>query len=451
MITADAGGGAKIVVTDTSCTAPIIATANGGSGEQAFFTYGFDGSSGIEADAEAGRGVARTREGYVELIEMGDIDPEYVMPTPNSNFLAAITHTAGKPKACGDVVAEWAGTKFNPSNNGPTLTLDVNGLTAPTGGLAGTGTLINVEKGTDYSYDPTPLAGFYTSQQHTEPGDLAPSLSSARNVSAVVVVNQTDGSANVANTVWPHPSYGGIDAVSAALMRSNIINEFVVNTAIHAGTDWVVTMPTKRWYVDVATMFNPNTTVSRGVRPFQSVFAAGGACETISMSFTNQEEDKKTGSIGFSPAPQGKSQSICWEANVITFNNSNVLASPQTASSHNINVGSYPAGWLNLSFPSASATSNLPDDAEAGSGVGVNPPDTTDGGDVASHQMGISDGTNDETFMGLPVIGFAVQQYVNDVLAGGVLSNYGGTYAHKYIRTVTGNGTTSGTNPFGLD
>jgi hypothetical protein len=38
---------------------------------------------------------------------------------------------------------------------------------------------------------------------------------------------------------------------------------------------------------------------------------------------------------------------------------------------------------------------------------------------------------------GLPVVGFAVQQYVNDMLPGGVLSNYGGSYVHRYQRMVT--------------
>ena len=433
MVTADAGGGGKVVVADTSCTAPIIAAANGGTGEQAFFIYGFDGSSGVQADAEADRGVARTREGYIEIIEMGNIDPEYIMPTPAVNFKTAITHTAGKPANCAAVAQEWAGTMF-PNNGSGTLTatFDLAGLTPPTGGLAGQGTLINVAEGTDFSYDPTPLAGFSVNQNHTEPGSLRPSLADADPVSTVVDVNQSTGAATVINDTWPHASYGPVDAVSAALMRSAVVDEFVVNPAIHAGTDWVITMPTKRWYVDVPSMFSPNAIVSHGVRPFQSVFAKGGACETISMTFTNQEEDKKTGSIGFSPAPLGKAQSICWEANVITFNKSNVLKSPQTTSSHNVDVGSYPAGWMTLGFPlSASAASNLPDDPVPGTGVGVLT--GTDAADVTAHQLSDA-GTS--TYQGLPVIGFSLQKYVNDVLAGGVLSNYGGSFNHKYIRTI---------------
>lgn len=437
-ITADAGGGAKLVVADASCTSPRIATAIGGPGEVAFFTYGFDGASGQTADAEASRGVARTREGYIELIEMGDIDPEYIMETPAKNFLTSITHVNGVPPGCADVDAEWAGTKF-PSGGPGTLqnTADIAGLMSTTGGLMGSGTLINVAKGTDFSYDPVPLAGYAVAPNHTEPGSLLPSLADAIPLSTVVLVDQTSGLASVANTVWTHPQYGGVDAVSAALMRSSVLNEFVVNPAIHAGTDWVVTMPTKRWYVDLGTIFSPNAVVSHAVRPFTSLFAAGGACEAISLGFTNQEEAQVAGSVGFSPAPIGKAQSLCWEANVITFNNSNVLASTQ--SGHNVNVGAHPAGWLRLGFPSSSsAVSNLPNDAVALAGVGV--ASGTDAGDIVSHVMGVSDGTNDETYQGLPVIGFAVQQYVNDVLPGGVLSNYGGSFIHKYERTVTDTG-----------
>lgn len=438
-VTADAGGGAKVVVADASCTAPAIATAIGGVGEQAFFTYGFDGSSGVAADAEAARGIARTREGYIEVIEMGNIDPEYVMPTPSANFLTSITHVAGVPKNCAAVSVEWAATAF-PNNGGGTLTAtpDIAGLTPPTGGLAGSGTLINVAKGTDYTYDPTPLAGFSSIARHTQPGSLNPSLADAgigaggaTAQSIVVSVDQVSGVPTVYTNTWSSP-YRKIDSVSAALMRSAVIDEFVVNPAIHAGTDWVITMPTKRWYVDTASMINPQAVVSYGVRPFQSVFTTGGACETIGMSFTNQEEDKKSGSIGFSPAPLGKASSICWEANVITFNHSDVLASVQTQTSHNVNVGNYPAGWMSLSFPvSSTPASNLPVDAVGGVGVGV--ATAPDAADVVSHQM-VDSGTN--TYSGLPVIGFSVQQYVNDVLPGGVLSNYGGNFNHRYQRTI---------------
>ena len=36
----------------------------------------------------------------------------------------------------------------------------------------------------------------------------------------------------------------------------------------------------------------------------------------------------------------------------------------------------------------------------------------------------------------LPVIGFAVQDFSNGNV-GGVLSNYGGLFSHKYVRNIT--------------
>jgi hypothetical protein len=42
-------------------------------------------------------------------------------------------------------------------------------------------------------------------------------------------------------------------------------------------------------------------------------------------------------------------------------------------------------------------------------------------------------------FYGLPMLGFAAQSYVNGLLqgsTGNVLSNYGGTFAHKYRRRI---------------
>ena len=50
------------------------------------------------------------------------------------------------------------------------------------------------------------------------------------------------------------------------MMRSHVYNEYTVEPAIKGATDWVVTMPTKRFYVDRAPATRP--------RPFQSNFNA---------------------------------------------------------------------------------------------------------------------------------------------------------------------------------
>ena len=42
----------------------------------------------------------------------------------------------------------------------------------------------------------------------------------------------------------------GVDAVSFALQRSAVINQWSVNPDLGVKTDWVVTFPTKNFYVD---------------------------------------------------------------------------------------------------------------------------------------------------------------------------------------------------------
>ena len=49
-------------------------------------------------------------------------------------------------------------------------------------------------------------------------------------------------------TQWPALTTNGADPVSAVLMHNNVYNEFILDSGTKSGTDWVVTMPTKRYY-----------------------------------------------------------------------------------------------------------------------------------------------------------------------------------------------------------
>jgi hypothetical protein len=427
-ITSIDNGGAKLVVEDASCTAPAIATVLGGAGDQAFSTAGFDGTNGTPADGEASQGVARTREGYIEVLEMGDIDPEYAL-VGNVNFLAAVTLNnqgySSVPANCPAVAAEWASASPFPNGGHGALqnTPDTNGLYATTGGLSGTGTIINVAKGTDFSYDPVALSGFYMTQPpiHTPPASTRPSLADAAPVSTVTVVDANTGIPTQVTDSWTNsaaPGNGGIDAVSAVLMRSAVINEFVVNWTISAGTDWVVTLPSKRWYVDQ--VVNP-------VRPFSAVFATGGACEKFDLALYDQSGATPSGTGVAIPGPQSRPKQVCLASNVLTFNNSNVMGSQiayMSSSFGNINVGTYLAGQASLTFP-ATADSNSYYWASAQKAGAAN--------DLLTHLLW-NETARQHVYAGLPIIGFAVQSYFNGMLPGGVLSNYGGTYVHRYER-----------------
>ncbi|MEO7741782.1 MAG: hypothetical protein ABIR98_02450, partial [Usitatibacter sp.] len=120
----NAGDAARIVTSDVSCTNPVgnLPVANGGEPFRNF-QYSTGG------DALPGTGLDRTREGYVEIIEMG---------TLTGAWASAVTHgAAGTPANCAVV----QGNTLTPSS-----------IEAPSGGLSGTGTLINVNNGSDAGY-----------------------------------------------------------------------------------------------------------------------------------------------------------------------------------------------------------------------------------------------------------------------------------------------------------
>ncbi|WP_409524923.1 hypothetical protein [Nitrincola sp. MINF-07-Sa-05] len=362
------GDGAILITTDTSCTAPAIP-----AGGVAFRSFEFA--------ADSVNGLERTREGYVEVIEQGVV--------VDAALAAAATHTnAGTPANCGTIRAAWQA-------GGQWLLDPTDGVNPNAGGLYGYGVLINVNEGTNASYDAIALDDFSAAVLHSEPGDLNPGLENADPVSTVF----NAGAVVTSPWVGTAPS-AGVNAVSAVLMHDNIMNDYVLEPSINAGTDWVITFPTKRYYVNDA---------AAPVDPFLSewVPADSLACETIAISYTDREEQGVVAAdLDFSPAPPGAAPlSLCYEANVLTFNGSNVLNGSDRVL-RNLDVD-FDNGWLNIGF------------AEVG------------------RTLVDADGVGGDTYAGLPVVGFAVQKYVNGTLPGGVLSNYAGLINHKATRLIT--------------
>src|SRR5690625_3395371 len=91
------GAGPGIRTSDTSCTVPYFITRTGG--EQAFLNYQYAGDGGPT-------GIERAASGYIELIEMGNVD--------DPDLAAAATHDSGA-FSCAALEAAWTGTwKNNP-------------------------------------------------------------------------------------------------------------------------------------------------------------------------------------------------------------------------------------------------------------------------------------------------------------------------------------------------
>ena len=215
----------------------------------------------------AGTGLDRTTEGYVEIIEMATYFDD-------SETAANVTHVDGVPADCGAQTDALGDAEAQP----------------PTGGLMGGITLINVNSGSDYTADAVALDNYSDTELYTGAGVTTPDLQEASPPTSIVVANN-----NVYTSDWTP----GPDAVSAVLMHDHVMNEFVLDAGTQSGTDWVVTMPTKRFYV-----FNDFV-----AKLFQRNFdGANGACDDVSLNIYDREEQTTFDAAGLLAAAAGRHQ-----------------------------------------------------------------------------------------------------------------------------------------------
>jgi hypothetical protein len=281
-----------------------------------------------------------------------------------------------------------------------------------TGGLSGTASLINVAGGTDYGYAPVVLEAFSPSLAENiwnYPGSSYPDMTSAERTSLVLY----EGS--VVSSSWNK----GSDAISALLMHDNIINEFVLDDTTLSRTDWVITMPTKRYNVPVHNK-SLATDATQLFSPFTQKFWLNGACErqVNDPSYWNREGGYVT-VVDFPERDPNSGTRLCWETNVVTFNNSHMLGSANEA---NIST-SFMNGWLEMPFNATDIpVINGQTDGNGFTHV------------TAAHSL---TSMNGDTYFGLPTVGFMVQYFINQNAAPGILATYGGNFNHKYTSRIS--------------
>jgi len=264
--------------------------------------------------------------------------------------------------------------------------------------------------GDAFTEDATALINFSTVANYYTTGDAGPNWSNTLPTTGAAVAK----SGAILSGIFTTGSFDAEKAVTMALQKTSVANEFVGEASTLSGTDWVVTFPTKHQLVDE----------SGFIPPFSHALTKVGSCDNASLSTWDREETPVTpGGPDFSPSPTPAGFALCWESNIISFKAvkgsgiANVLGS---ANSYTVNTG-FTSGWAHLGFSATAfnvASLGLAYDATNGT-----PP------------VQVS-----ETFSGLPTIGFAVQTFVNGTLSDGagklIQSSYGGNFGHRYVGPV---------------
>ena len=411
--------GAGIFTPDKSCTVPKV--SNNPAAPTPFVNYQYTGSTNADGGDAS---LDRTREGYVEIISMADI----FTGTPT---YTTITHALGTVSGTPDCLTAILQSPSLGTLN-PQLASDVGPVDQTytmQDSLFGGITLINVGSGVDIATEAVALASWNTRVDANgtpnlytlfPEGSVDPRLDRVSPKTSVV----NTGSQTIV-TDWNNPPVTpatlAIDPVSAVLMRNNVYNEFVLDAATQSQTDWVVTFPTKWAYYSGQIFDSAGNVVGVAVtKLFQRNFSGTkGACDDVAISRYDREEKTVKSSTTFSPPPPTATDSICWEANVVTFNNTNILGSKNLA---NIPT-TFENGWVGLNFP---LTTNAPPRHQL---VGGN---TTGFNSASSSTFGL----NPTTYNGLPVIGFAASTYKNGNVAAGSTIYYAGRQNHRFTRDI---------------
>lgn len=419
----DATGPAHLLTTDNSCTAPLVkgnpaGVVVGGARAIPFRNFQYVLGNNDSANDDLGR----TREGHLEMIEMGEV------VDIDRNSLSAITHdSSGVPSNCAQIRTAWTSgagaAAYWLANN----EFDID---PPTGGLFGSAGIIDVAFGAMLSYNADAIDGFSFEELHNPPGSTLPSLRDAETalgVATTYVFN--NGQLITSNYAAPA---NGIDASSAVFMHDAIYNEFVTDTSIAAKSEWVVTFPTKRFYVDQAIVG------ATAIRPFTRIFPTGGTQGTAPVDILLTVKNREEGPVAqfcdnpedplcldFSPLPPGQTAitpQLRFESNVVTINDdtptaSDVLGSTLTS---NVNAASIGVrdGWMRMGL--YATTEPLP-------GTTL----------ITNHVMRI-DEVGGEQYLGLPTTGFWAARFTNAAAQPGLLATYSGLWKHKGSRLCSG-------------
>ena len=433
-VTAAADGTAQLSTADATCTLPSLKNV----------TQKFD-----TRRLASGVGAAGTREGYVEIFNMADIAGDSIftvagVPNQKSPLFTAVNHVNGVAP-CTESVINTTLLKADYTE----ATASAAGFNTPTTGLMGDWYIINVAKTTTFSGAATALTAVTTAGGSTAGNGafvLFPQSSTGLAGSGVVADNFTADPAlrtltdNVSASVTsagagtavaatftlpvvdgafydlpdlstpyltaattPATAAGPIaqaQLLTRALAVTSIRNQYATDASITAKTDWVFSMPTRRYSVALDTrettpvrVFSSGITATKGNAFFytgNTSIDSGRICVAAdTQAFYDREETTKTAGAVFSPGSVDKTR-FCGETSVLSFGTSGSGVLGAALAAQFTETAAYTNGWGVI--------------------------DTNNGG------------------AGLPILGASFIKLSNPQASAGVSGNYGITWQHRFTK-----------------
>ena len=361
-VTKNTDGRAVLRTTALTCTVPPLPAAGA-----IFSTAQFDGNGGLPSDAGP-HDVGRTREGFIEVISGGTIASE------TSTFGAIV----GTERPC----TPLPGSLF----------ADIDG---PGEAIYGTAAVISVGQGLYYAYDATALDDFSPDPLYAPAmGPLDPSLADAGGHAA-----GADASIHGYGLVHFDRK---IDAVSAVLAKTTLYNQYVAPSGLGARSDWILSMPTQRYYTDPA--LSGSTTA---LPPFDDVFRAPGVAP---LRFVDPQVFDRLGNPCVGNYCQYETEFHLDRAvNVIAYATPDQTDSPSGVLASRLTAYLYP-------YSESGHTRLQPYRLRAMEGVDRSP--------LQQGRVCVS---------GVPEVGFLAYNLVNSNAQPGRLANYGGIYRDQWL------------------
>jgi hypothetical protein len=259
-----------------------------------------------------------------------------------------------------------------------------------------------VASGLDFTFNAEALDSLATDPFYRHVGDPYPDFDAAE----VTPVSDITWQGRQYHFIWSR----AIDAVSSVLMRWEVMNEIVRDPNTRSATDWVLTFPTRRFYV----------TPTAAQLPFSRT--NGANCEDLSFASANRDELRLL---------QAGTRA-CFAANVIGMREAGATSFTPVLGSLNGDEGSAPiasgqivSGWALAGF------------VGPGPGAGLKSLPASSTREMRPEQLTYV--TGERLVRGLPVVGFMARTFLNGTLTCGSLAcqgNYGGSFVHRYRRFI---------------